>query len=272
MFLKRTSPNLCATLAGGLEFGDQYPFQVKIVQPETTQKQAKPCGTCEHNRKQLRSYIPPSHHVARPSIIEQAKSALAKAFFKPKKILSKLFYVKHYTKRSQRREAIILVLQVLLQFMDMDTLEIGWYTGDGAFIRLDVDYIAKQAKISLSRAKRALQAITKAGYLESTRQYTRDDDERFVGLTAIRKLTPLFFADLKVDHFQFFSAREWKRKRNEKKLLKYARKKFQSIIKSVTDLAKQASNKHSSLIRKTLFMVEETAKIISNASKTIQLE
>lgn len=276
MFLKRTSPNLVLTLAGGLEVGDRNPLQAKIVTPVTTEKQVKPCGTCDHNRKQPRSYVPPSHHKPRPSVIGEMQAQLNRAFFRPKKILQKMFLMEHSgkkkKKKSQRREACILVLQVLLQYMDMDTLEIGFYTDAGSFIRLDVDYIAKQAKISQSRAKRALRNISEAGYLESDQQYKRDDDERFIGLPAIRKLTPLFFADLKVDHFKFFSAREWKRKRNEKKLLKHAREKFRFIIKSVTNLGKKASNKNSSLIRKTLLMVEETAKIVANASKAIQLE
>jgi hypothetical protein len=159
-----------------------------------------------------------------------------------------------------------------MHYLDLETLELGFYSDSGSFIRLDVDYIARHAKIAPIRAKRALRDIIQAGYLESTKQYKRDQDERFIGLPSIRKISPSLFIDLKIDHFKFFNARENKRKRNEKKLVKHARKMFHGIIKSVTDISKKASNKHNSIIKKTLLMVEETAKAIAAVSKNIQLE
>lgn len=272
MFLKRTSPNLMPTLVGSsLEIGEIDPFHAEIIPLETKIKQAKPCGTCDHDVIKPVFYTPPEHHKPRPSIINEALRALESSYFNPKKLLAKLFK-KNKIKKSPRREAIIRVLQVMLQFMDMETLEVGFYDNDGHFIRLDVEYIAKQAKITLIRAKRALGDILASGYLEVSRQVKKLDSGRYISFASIRKFTVGFFMDLGVDHFKFFSAREWKRKRNEKKLLKQARGKFKNILKSVTTLAKKSSNKNQSLVRKTIVLVEDTAKALQKAFKQASLE
>lgn len=270
MFLKRTSPNL-VPLAGSLEIGDKKSFQAEIVPLGTTKKQQKPSGYCVHDALKPIFYTPPVHHKKRPGIIEEAKSLLENAYHKPKKILAKLFHNKK-KKKSSRREAIIRVLQVMLQYLDMETLEIGFYDNSSTFVRLDVNYIARQANIAVIRAKRALSDIMKAGYLEAKRQFKQDEDKRYFALTSIRKFTVAFFMELGIGHFKFFSAREWKRKKNEKHLLKQGRGKLKRIIQSVIKLSSKASNKDDSLLRKTLQMIEEASKALQHAALYSQRE
>lgn len=272
MFLKRTSPKLTTDLAaGGLDFGDKTSFHEEIISHDSAQKQEKPSGTCDHDPLEPSFYIPPSKHKKRPNIIDEAIRAIEKAYFKPKQILSKLFKPQR-VKKSSRREAIIRVLQVMLQFMDMETLEVGFYSNNGNFIRLDVNYIASQARISLIRAKRALGDILRSGYMETTRQKKKTLDGLYKSFTSIRKFAVSFFMDLGIEYLRFFSAREWKRKRNEKILIKHARKKLKGIIKSAIVLAEKNSIKESALIRRMLTMVDNAIKTFQQAFLKAKLE
>lgn len=272
MFLKRTSPNLTSGLAArGLEFGDQG-VHAQIISHEPILNQVKPCGTCDHDPLSPVFYVPPSHHQKRPNILDQAIHAIEKAYYKPKHILAKLFKPHERIKKSPRREAIIRVLQVMLQFMDIETLELGFYSNNGNFIRLDVKYIAKQARITGIRAKRALGDIIRSGYVESIKQMKKTSEGRYISFTSIRKFTANFFMDLGVEYMRFFSAREWKRKRNEKKLLKNARSKFKDILHSVNKFAKTTSNKNGSAIRQLLSKIDDTAKTLQQALIKNKLE
>jgi len=64
--------------------------------------------------------------------------------------------------RSERREACILMLTVLLKYTDLASLRIGIPTPDG-FLSLTIDFLAKQTGMALRRAERALADLKAAG-------------------------------------------------------------------------------------------------------------
>jgi hypothetical protein len=267
MFLKRTSPNDCLPLKGRLStFGDTQ--IVKVILPNDTQEnQEKPCGTCDHIRNDPR-YFESAHHKKRPDIIMAALDSLKKSY-KKAKILYKLFY-RQQKIHSQRREAIILVLGVMLHYMDLETLEIGFFNDLGDFIRLDIAKIASYANITLTRANRAIRDIHRAGYLTTIRQYTQLDDGRKIGKTAIRTLSQSLFRDLKIDHLSVFKAMEWKRKRNEKTLAKKNKRRLYALMASIKGVADKANHKSYSAIRRVTTLLEHTAQEVMTVINKIE--
>lgn len=274
MFLKRTSPKLTIGFAAcALDFGDKYQFNEEIISHDAIENQVTNCGTSdslsnqniftlhtECNQNALKVYAPPSHHKKRPSIIEDAKTALEKSY-KKAKLLAKLFYRKQKV-HSQRREAIIRVLQVMLHYMDLETQEVGFYNDLGDFIRLDTAKIAQYANVSLIRANRVIRDIRDAGYLSTIRQYQETDEGRKMGMPAIRKISQSLFRDLKIDHLSLFRAIEWKRKRNEKKLAKKNKARLRALLGSVSNITNKVSHQATSEIRKAAILLEHVAKEI----------
>lgn len=261
MFQKRTSPNLISDLpAGELGFGDTIPFHGKIVPIKRYPTQAKPCGTCDHKRKHPRFYEPASHHKKRPKVLHEAIHALQQTY-RHAKLLAKLFYRKQKV-HSQRREAIIRVLQVMLQYMDLETCEIGFFNTGGDFIRLDTAKIAEYTNLSLVRTNRAICDITKAGYLTTIRQYKKTTDGRKIGMTAIRTLSRNLFRDLKIDHFSLFSAMDRKKKQNEKLLAKKNKARLRNLMQSIAHVADKTGMTAVSAIRKATMLLDHVAQEI----------
>src|SRR4051812_38387871 len=118
MFI-RTSPNLCEPLAGKLIGFGAHKRSEHIVTSSDKQNQAKPKNFCNHNPKDMRGFDRPLHHKKRYELIENCIEKLTKALEFPN-ILEILFCPKK-KKRSQRREAMVRVLQVMLHYMDMES-------------------------------------------------------------------------------------------------------------------------------------------------------
>lgn len=79
--------------------------------------------------------------------------------------------------RSERREAVVSVLLLLLAYTDIDTLTIGIPSG-GGWLGLSVAWIAERTGLSASRAKRALLTLHRAGLLTRTGAGRRFDARR----------------------------------------------------------------------------------------------
>jgi hypothetical protein len=183
-------------------------INVQSVKQAAKERQAKnTCfgNKCGHDPLNPRFYLRPLEHKPRPSVLERTLTVLQDAYFLPEKFL-KALNVKRQ-KRSCRREAIVSVCQVMVHYLDLTTLEVGFFTNKGKFIRLDLHYIAKLAGLTFSRAKRALKDLVKAGYLKVTRQEK--------GEVSIREILFTFFRDLKIDSLRLKRAQHWKRKKLE---------------------------------------------------------
>ena len=129
---------------------------------------------------------------------------------------------------------LLSVTQVLLHYLELVTLRVGFYNGSDKFIPLDLEYIAKKAGINFIRAKRAIADLAKAGYIKITRQFDKKEDGTFNGLPSIREISIQFFIDLGIDMQKLFFAREWKRKKREKERAKKTHKKLKGMLKAVT--------------------------------------
>jgi hypothetical protein len=243
MFIKTNIPKTTLCLTGySVDFGDET-FDNSILNDQTTEKQEITIfgNRCGHNPYSPRFYNRPDNHQRRPSLLEQTIEKLKDIYHWPKRLLKQInqLHPNNRKKRSERREAIISVAQVLLHYLELETLHVGFYTQEGEFISLDLAYIAKKAGVSFIRAKRAVTDLVKSGYIKLSRQFNKKADGTFAGKASIREINVTFFIDLGMDMQRLFFIREWKRKKQEKVLHKQASKKLKEIIKSVTSLGGQ---------------------------------
>ncbi len=235
-----------------VDFEDAHQHQKILPQP-TLLLQALFGNRCGHHPKQLREYHRPLHHKPRPSLLEQAIQNAARYYTFPKKFLKKLstLHPQNRRKRSERREAITSVLQVLLHYIELISLKVGMNTPDSEVISLDIHFIAEKAGIEPLRARRALKELVKAGYLKISRRWTRKDDGDYMGLPSIREFTLEFFHDLGVDLLRLASLREWKRKKEEKAQGRRGRYRLKRVMATVSALSgSKAINPLASLTSK----------------------
>jgi hypothetical protein len=197
-----------------------------------------PGNRCGHVPTSPRLFNRPDHNKPRPHILEQAIGKLKDVYDRPKKFFKKLatFNPSNRQKRSERREAIASVSQVLLHYFDLVTFRVGFYTASGVFVPLDLEYIAEKAGIHFGRAKRAIAEITKAGYADAVRQFTKKENGTFQGSASIRKLSVQFFIDLGIDIQKLSFARDWKRKQQAKVADKKNKKKMRGMLQAATSL------------------------------------
>jgi hypothetical protein len=245
MFIKTNIPETTLCLVGDLvDFGDQMFDQDEIiVNDRTNQIQAIVSGNrCGHVPDAPRFFSPPNHHKRRPTVLDRAIDMWEVVYRKAKKFFKKLATTHDDGRqvRSERREAIAAVSQVLLHYLELSTLRVGFYVSHNKFIHLDIEYIANKAGLSFSRAKRAITALAKAGYIKISRQYKKKEDGTFDGEPSIREIAVQFFIDLGMDVHKLFFAREWKRKQEEKKRAKESLKKLKGTIQAVTSFRKKA--------------------------------
>lgn len=196
---------------------------------------------CGHAPRDPRFYLRPEPHKPRPSVLEQAIDRLKDVYRRPKKFFKKLatFHLHDRQKRSERREAIASVSQVLLHYLELSTLRVGFFTEAG-FVHLDLNYIAAKAGLSFIRAKRAIADLVRAGYIKVSRQFGKKDDGTFDGKPSIREISIQFFIDLGVDMQKLSSIRAWKRKKQEKVAEKRARKKMRDMMEAAASLGRRA--------------------------------
>jgi DNA-binding transcriptional regulator YhcF (GntR family) len=99
---------------------------------------------------------------------------------------------KWHQQRTERREALTSVIEVILYYTDVATNQVGIPDDEKGTLGLSARWIAKQAGLSFSRAKRALATLRRANMIVTT-----SEGKRFVpgkgwvyrGFGAIRKVS-----------------------------------------------------------------------------------
>jgi hypothetical protein len=171
---------------------------------------------CGHDPTTPRYFHPPPEHKARAQVLEKAKSRLAMFYVEPLQWLNDLSPITR-RRRSERREAIAALGQVLLHYVDMVSLKVGIALDLSAFRGLTLEFLAKKAALSLKRTQRALQDLARAGYLTIKRRYRVyvDKGPLFKGLPALKTLSAKFFTHLGIEYHTLVRHREWARKQRE---------------------------------------------------------
>jgi hypothetical protein len=246
MLIKTNIPETTVSLAAYVDFGDKmFDQDEMILNDRTNQIQAIVSGNrCGHTPDAPRFFCPPESHKRRPPVLDRAIDQWKVVYRKAKKFFRKLAttHTDGRQVRSERREAIAAVSQVLLHYLELSTLKVGFYVGLNKFIHLDIEYIANKANLSFSRAKRAINALAGAGYIKITRQYKKKEDGTFDGEPSIREIAVQFFIDLGMDVQKLFFARDYKRKKEEKAEAKGALKKLKGMVQSVASFSSRIAS------------------------------
>lgn len=201
---------------------------------------------CGHIPLEPRFFNSPPFHKKRPTILNKAISSLETVYRKSKQFMNKLCTTHPNGRyvRSERREAVIVVSQVLMHYVHLSSLRIGFYTSWDKFKNLTLNTIIQKSGLNESRVKRAIKDLIKAGYLKVTRQYLKDEDENVTqGFPSIREVSPLFFHDLGMDMGKLALARDWKRKKEEKEQAKEGFKKLRGFVRGVSSFTKKIVSK-----------------------------
>lgn len=205
-----------------------------------------------HDRFNPNLFIIPSNNKKRAFVVQEAHEKIKSSYYKPKKSLKSLNF--HDTSnrqvRSERRECSIALLQYFNYAQDDKTGRIGYQWGNAAFRDIDVKTIAQKLSMCVTRVKRGIKDLVKAGYLKVTRQFKRDENGEIYALPSMKYLLPKFYTDLDIKGSiwtKIFSQREWARKRDEKKAQKTNQKKQRAMMGLIKE---QMSNTAEKIIRK----------------------
>lgn len=181
---------------------------------------------CGHDKLNPLPFERNKSHAERPKFLECCISKAKLFYSHPDKYLKRLNFIckiKSRQQRSERREAISLVLQSIFYYLDLKTFQICINTK-----HLSIVDIAKRAKISFSRTKRAIADLIKAGYIRTQHRRSKRTNGDFIAYAAIRIINIRLFTDL-----GFTSHRTYKAQH-------YALKKFKSnknlAINLITEL------------------------------------
>lgn len=100
--------------------------------------------------------------------------------------------------RSERREAIIIILETLLKHMDLATLQIG-FPGHQGFIDIDMQTIVRESGLNQRRCERAIAQLKHAGFIKVKQPRIKRAPGIYTALRAIRIITRDFFVWLGLD-------------------------------------------------------------------------
>lgn len=144
--------------------------------------------------------------------------------------------------RSERREACVLLLVVMIRNLDLATLRVGHPSPNG-FINYDLNWLATQCGLSLSRAKRALRDIRTSNLLTSKQARRVETDAKgntvYRGMAAAKAVNKQLFS-----MFGLSERLRYERKRATKRL----RKKIESFNKKADKTTRTARARTSAFV------------------------
>lgn len=151
---------------------------------------------CGHDPKNPKTFTPPETEKKWPGILLEIIARVTVYLNDPTTIPS-LNAANGSTsqQRSERREACILLLSVILYHMDLKTMRCGvLHQADGTFEGIKLDDYAKEAGISFSRAEEAYADLVGAGIVRTYEIAKLQADGTYKGFPAIRTITISLFA------------------------------------------------------------------------------
>jgi len=199
---------------------------------------------CGHRPSEPRWYERPSANKKTYSMLHLAQNKLKQFYFDPHSLLFNLHKesrTSYRTIRSELREAIVAIAQVICDHVDVATRQVVWIRraaprGDSPQeikeyiesrtrprIPMTIQMLADKASISLSRAKEAIKALKRAGYLTTENKATRDDDGNIIPMPSVKTLNLSFFLHLDITLDKYRScvneAMRRAKSRNKKELM-----------------------------------------------------
>lgn len=177
-----------------------------------------PHNRCGHDPANLRSYQKPMFHVERPPLLKKAATALelgAQYVSRTKRRLLNTFNCLNPSarqKRSERREALLLVLGRILHYTDIASLNVG-VPKKNSFYFTSVEEIAKDTGLHHQRVLRALHDAENALYIKLSYQKSPTTGHIFYQIV----VKYLLFLDLGISRYFIERARTYAQKQVDKK-------------------------------------------------------
>lgn len=271
----RTAARCDGSFAGGPTSSSENNVTVADIMHHAAHSQQPFPNYCRHLPAYPEFFKIPVNHKPRAKIIQEAIERLKSAYFKPKKNLTTLQVHVETTGnqvKSQRRNAAIAILQVMLYYLDDATGRVGRRLESGGYNDLSISKLASYAGLRLKRAKRALAHIIKAGYIRVTRQYIRAENGDIFAKPSIREVTPKLFIELDVKGdlwTKWFSNKIWKKEQLEKKGSKVDKRKARAMMGLISEGLKGAKKKAKSGFDNIL---DKTRKIVNPEKSNVELE
>lgn len=133
-------------------------------------------------------------HAKAPPILRDAIKKVRAFYAQPETMP----YLNHddRQRRSESRESIVVVLNVLLKHLDLVTMKLQQVTAQGSRLNPSIKYLHAQSGLSLSRFKRAWLALIDSGLINSFKQHEKTEKGDYKGLPSIKTVTPLLFKAL----------------------------------------------------------------------------
>jgi len=155
----------------------------------------------------------------------------------PKNHLERIFYSRESDRRqrSESREAVSLVSQVIFNHLDLASMQVVKYTKDGELIPMSVNQIAEEARISERRTYRALDVLKRAGYIEFEYRNKKTGDE-IIALRSIKRISMSMFEHLGIVRDKVA------------KCINYAREQAEKLVKKASKEAKKIEYKAKNML------------------------
>lgn len=222
---------------------------------------------CHHDPVTPRFFEKPEEHKARPKILTWAMDAWSRFYTSPGTYFKeiRLYRESQRQQRSESREAVASVAQVLLHYTELASLRVGVPHITNGFRSLTIEFLATKAEIGVKRASRAIKVLKRAGYLKMIERFDTKEGEpgmapQFIGLAAVKSLTPGFFKACGIN-LQWLSAqRRLARKRINKRFSNHIRD-LQESSATIIDIsrlvAEQGNSRAHIALMKSLLKSDE---------------
>lgn len=180
-------------------------------------KQKKERQKCEHNPLNPRFFEHPGRHKQKSIFFNRALFRLKRSYWEPYEFLVHLLLLNptYRKKNSQRREAITLVLMLLVYYTDIDSMEIKIpQKGRAGWIGLSMEKIAKMSGLTIGRVKNAFTDLKQAGYLVVGKRINISklkEEGKFRSVNSYKKLTDLFWSHLGIRKEEIKKERDYKK-------------------------------------------------------------
>ena len=201
----------------------------------------------QHEKLDPQFYERPEHHKRTYDVLHFACERLKDYYFTPRdNWLPNLEFARDSSRqtRSERREAIAAVGQVMANHVDMATLKVAFWKQEGHY-PISVALLAQLAKLSRRRCERALADMKRAGYLEFEYRVKKLADGSLQPMVAIKKLAKLFFYHLGISFEKLQQVQDYAKKKLAK-VSKKLRMQAAASKDALTGLISKARGKRTS--------------------------
>ncbi len=173
---------------------------------------------CGHDPANPRTYTRDSDHKKTFDALQIASENAQRYAFSPEGVLDLIDFSRESDRqvRSERREAVSLVLGVLINHADMARLRVVRYLNGTSWRDMKITEIAKVANITVKRCERALKDLKRAGYLTLEKRFTFKKGA-IRALVSIKRLNAVLFHHLGVGWGKLNQCIQWAKKRLERR-------------------------------------------------------